>query len=58
MQNWDCGRAIPFLGIFVSNFWYCVFAVYNKVIRMEPTKLFKLPTIKLSSLSVLINTSY
>jgi hypothetical protein len=18
--NWDCGRAIPFLGIFVSNF--------------------------------------
>ncbi len=25
--NWDCGRAIPFLGIFVSNFQYCVFAV-------------------------------
>ncbi len=25
--NWDCGRAIPFLGIFVSNFRYWFFAV-------------------------------
>ncbi len=25
--SWDWGRTIPFLGIFVSNFWYCVFAV-------------------------------
>jgi hypothetical protein len=25
--NWDRGRAIPFLRIFVSNFRYCVFAV-------------------------------
>ncbi len=25
--NWDRGRPIPFLGIFVSNFRYCVFAV-------------------------------
>ncbi len=25
--NWDCGRAIPFLGICVSNFRYCFFAV-------------------------------
>ncbi len=25
--NWDCGRAIPFLEIFVSNFRYCFFAV-------------------------------
>ncbi len=25
--NWNCGRAIPFLGIFVSNFGYCVFVV-------------------------------
>jgi hypothetical protein len=25
--NWDWGRAISFLGIFVSNFRYCVFAV-------------------------------
>ncbi len=28
--NWDCGHAIPFLGIFVSNFLYCVFAVVAK----------------------------
>jgi hypothetical protein len=27
--NWDWGRAIPFLVIFVSNFRYCVFAVYT-----------------------------
>ncbi len=26
-RSWDCSRAIPFLGIFVSNFPYCVFAV-------------------------------
>ncbi len=26
-RSWDCGRAFPFLGIFVSNFRYCVFAV-------------------------------
>ncbi len=26
--NMDCGRAIPFLGIFVSNFLYRFFAVY------------------------------
>jgi hypothetical protein len=25
--NWDSGRAIPFLGIFVSNFQYWFFAV-------------------------------
>ncbi len=25
-RNWDCG-GVPFLGIFVSNFWHCVFAV-------------------------------
>ncbi len=25
--NWDCGRAISFLEVVVSNFWYCVFAV-------------------------------
>ncbi len=27
--NWDCGRAVPFLGIFVSNFRYWFFAVYT-----------------------------
>ncbi len=26
--NWDWGRTIPFLGIVVSNFRYCVFVVY------------------------------
>jgi hypothetical protein len=25
--NWDCGRAIPFLGMFVSNFMDWFFAV-------------------------------
>ncbi len=25
--NWDCGRAIPFLGIYVSNFRYWFFEV-------------------------------
>ncbi len=25
--NCDCGRPLPFLGIFVSNYLYCVFAV-------------------------------
>jgi hypothetical protein len=28
--NSDCGRAIPFLGIFVSNFRYWFFAVWEK----------------------------
>jgi hypothetical protein len=28
--NWDCVQAIPFLEIFVSNFRYCVFAVYTR----------------------------
>ncbi len=26
-KNWDCSHAVPFLGIFASNFRYCVFAV-------------------------------
>ncbi len=28
--NWDCGRAIPFLGIFVSSFQHWFFAVYEE----------------------------
>jgi len=28
-RNCDWGRAIPFLGIFVSNFRYCIFAVWR-----------------------------
>jgi hypothetical protein len=27
VENWDCGRAISFLGIFVSNFLYWFFEV-------------------------------
>ncbi len=27
--NWDWGPDIPFLGIFVSTFWYFVFAVHH-----------------------------
>jgi hypothetical protein len=30
-RNWDCDRAIPFLGIYVSNSWNCVFAVLSSV---------------------------
>ncbi len=29
-ENRDCGRAIPFLGIFVSNFRYWFFAVWKE----------------------------
>jgi hypothetical protein len=29
--NWDWGRTIPYLGIFVPNFRYCVFAVHAQV---------------------------
>ncbi len=37
--NWDCGRAIPFLGIFVSNFWYWFFAVYCRLPIGETSSL-------------------
>ncbi len=30
-RNWDCSHAAPFLGIFFSNLWYCVFVVCNTV---------------------------
>jgi hypothetical protein len=26
-RNWDCGRAVPFLGIYVSNFRYLSSAI-------------------------------
>ncbi len=32
-ENGDWGRPIPFLGIFVSNFRYCVFAVWGSVLK-------------------------
>ncbi len=37
---WDSGRSIPFLGIFVSNFRYCVFAVCSV---MEMSSLWPSP---------------
>jgi hypothetical protein len=30
----DCGRAVPFLGLFLSNFRYCVFAVYSTTVLL------------------------
>ncbi len=30
--NWDCGRAIPFLRIFVSNFRYWFFALWDDLL--------------------------
>jgi hypothetical protein len=27
-RNWDCGRAVAFLGIYVSNVRYSIFAVW------------------------------
>jgi hypothetical protein len=29
-ESWDLGLVIPFLGIFVLKFRYCVVAVYNR----------------------------
>jgi hypothetical protein len=34
-RNWDCGRANPFLGIFVSNFRYSIFAVSYGHVQMK-----------------------
>ena len=46
--NWDCGRAIPNLGIFIpllrifdSNFRFCFFAVYET--NAKASRLRKLP---------------
>jgi hypothetical protein len=33
--NWDCGRAIPFLGIFVPNFRYWLFAVQGLITYLK-----------------------
>jgi hypothetical protein len=33
--NWDCGRAIPFLGIFGPNFRYWSFALHFKTTRVS-----------------------
>jgi hypothetical protein len=38
-ENWELGRAVSFLGIFVSNFLYSVFAVYlNTVLGRKRSK--------------------
>jgi hypothetical protein len=31
-RNWDSSRAVSFLRIFVSNFWYCVFALHDSTL--------------------------
>ncbi len=42
-RNWVCSRAVSFLGIFISNFRRCVFAVYTLVFKrrivLEPVQL-------------------
>ncbi len=41
-RNWDCGRAVPFLGIFVLNYWYCVFLqCVDKDRRLQSESQFK-----------------
>jgi hypothetical protein len=35
--NWDLDPDIPFLGIFVSKFWYFVFAVGDRYERVKET---------------------
>jgi hypothetical protein len=47
-KNLDCSRAVPFMGIFVSNFRYCVFAVWFK----KDGGLFSLQTFRERSISV------
>ncbi len=34
-KNWDCSRAVPFLGIFVSNFRYCVFCSVRDTVLLS-----------------------
>jgi hypothetical protein len=38
-RNWDCGREVPLLEIFVSNFQFCFFAVctYNSYLYKSST---------------------
>jgi hypothetical protein len=35
-RNRDCSRAVPFLGIFISNFQHCVFALLSMQSRNSP----------------------
>jgi hypothetical protein len=43
-MNWDCSRAVPFLGIFVSNFRYCVFAVHTLSLTNSTLKKLRVNT--------------
>ncbi len=50
-RNWDWGRAIPFLWIFVSNLRYCVFAVYDSScspVTFHSSFLYIIPSWKIS----------
>jgi hypothetical protein len=38
-KNWDCGRAVPFLGIYASNFRYSISAVHFSY-RMDSCEVF------------------
>ncbi len=44
----DCGRAVPFLGIFPSNFRYCVFAVCYELVIHLPEKVNSLTVLDLT----------
>jgi hypothetical protein len=35
IRNWERGRAVSFLGIFVSIFRYSVYAVYHQMVRVQ-----------------------
>jgi hypothetical protein len=64
-RNWDSSHAIPFLGIFVSNFRYCVFALRTDKgqimiflgITLHPSHL-PLPPVRGNSLFDVFTTKY
>ncbi len=61
--NWDCDRPIPFLGIFVSNFRYCVFAVHvhavlQPTISLKPISLINLNTYKYNNIKIPQNFTF
>ena len=39
VENWERGRAVSFLGIFVSNFRYSAFAVYTGFSILESSRM-------------------
>jgi hypothetical protein len=44
VNYWDWGRAIPFLGIFISNFLYSLFAVHGETRRPMQNRLCQITT--------------